>query len=103
VPEYARSLRHQREEYNDIHIADLFLCCCCDDEGRPGKSGDPSHLNAHVISHLIPPLNSPAWQPFTSQFAGKGGYRPVGTKDLDMADENIEMAPIAKPKAAEVA
>jgi len=69
VPEYARSLRHQREEYNDIHIADLFLCCCCDDEGRPGK----------------------------------GGYRPVGTKDLDMADENIEMAPIAKPKAAEVA
>ena len=31
----ARKRLHQ-EEYDEIHIADLFLCCCCDDEGRPG-------------------------------------------------------------------
>ena len=33
TPEYMKLTKQQ--EYDDIYFADLFMCCFCDDDGRP--------------------------------------------------------------------
>ena len=61
APVYARTLQQvQQEEYDEIHLVDLFLCCCCDHDGRPG-------------------------------------YKPIGTRDLDVAEEGDMPIPVGKP------